>query len=316
MKPMLRWVGWLLAIVIAAYFVVFATRTFRIADLAPLATPRVIASILAAAFLYALIIPLSALAWGALLRSQGEPLPRGLLASILAVTQLAKYVPGGVAQPLGRAAMSIRNGMSARAFATSVVQETVLAVGASVTTGVSLLLLSPAGMMQIPETYRGMVLVGVLATIGSVILFACGARLMPACIRRSRWIATLARVTGPAPGTRTTALVFLTYCLNYLTIGVGVWVVGQALALGASGGYLLLTGSFALSWLLGFVVPGAPAGLGVREGIMTILLSGSLDQHRILSLVIAIRLATLAGDGLCFVAGLWAVRSMKRELTR
>lgn len=316
MKKLLRLLGWLLAIVIVTYFVAFTIRTLHFGDLTSLVAPKVVVSILVAACLYALVIPLSALAWGALLRRQGEVFPGSLLASIMAVTQLAKYVPGGVAQPLGRAAMSFRHGMSTRGFTASVIQETLLAMGASVVVGVAFLLVSPPGISRIPAAYRSIVMAGLLASIGALILFARGSQLLPAGLRNAHRFAPLARTLGPAPGARTTLLVFLTYCVNYLLIGFGVWVVGQMLSLGTGGGYCLLTGAFALSWLLGFVVPGAPAGLGVREGVMTILLSGSLEQHRILPFVLALRLMTLVGDGLCFAVGLWAIRRMNWDVAR
>jgi hypothetical protein len=32
--------------------------------------------------------------------------------------------------------------------------------------------------------------------------------------------------------------------------------------------FLFLTGLFAVAWISGFIVPGAPAGLGIREAIL------------------------------------------------
>jgi hypothetical protein len=57
-----------------------------------------------------------------------------------------------------------------------------------------------------------------------------------------------------------------------------------------------MTGAFAGSWILGFVAPGAPAGLGIREAILSAWLSGSLPPAQIVLLVIALRIATTLGD--------------------
>jgi uncharacterized membrane protein YbhN (UPF0104 family) len=312
MKTALRCLGWIIAAAIAGYFVWFVAQTFHMQDIAALTAPWTIAAILLAACLSALIIPISGKAWTILLRSQGETWRPARLITIMAVTQLAKYIPGNVAQHIGRAAMSLRHGMKLRAFTASVIQEMVLAVAASITVGVCLMMLSPLGIAQIPIAYRTIVLIALFAAIGTVLVLARGSSLLPARVRRHRWFSQALRVTGPSPGVKTTAFVFSAYCLNYLLIGVGLWFIGQALGLASSGAYALLTGTFCLAWLLGFAMPGAPAGLGVREGVMALLLSGAVPDHQILALVLAIRLATLAGDALCFGFGLLALRHMNR----
>lgn len=313
MRLALRWLGWPVAVAVVGYFIWFAFRTFRLQDLSSLATPKAIVAILVAACLYALIIPISGAAWMILLRRQGEAWSPARLASILAVTQLAKYIPGGIAQPVGRAAMSVRHGMALRAFTVTVIQESVLAIAASIVVGVSLLSLSPLGIAQLPAGYRNIVFLGAAAAGATVLLFASGATWLPRWVKSRRWLSTAFLAIGPAPGISTTLVVSFAYCLNYLAIGLGVWAIGQALGLGVSGNYGLLTGAFSLAWLLGFVVPGAPAGLGVREGTMTLLLAHAVPQYQILVLVVAVRIATFAGDGICFAVGYWGARHMDRE---
>lgn len=312
MKLALRIFGWLIAVTIAAYFVWFAFRTFSIQDLKYLTTLPVIAAIIFGACLYALIMPITGAAWAMLLRCQGEAWSTTELTAILAVTQLAKYVPGGVMQPIGRAALSLRNGMKLRSFTASVVQETVLTVSASVTVGACLLLLSRFGFQQIPAAYRNLVLAWAFAGLASVVLLASSSRLLASKASNLHWMSRMMRAIGPLPNARATLLSFFSYCLNYLLIGMGIWVIGQSLGLGESGTYALLTAAFALAWLLGFVVPGAPAGLGVREGVLTLLLASVVEQSHILALVIAIRLMSVIGDGLCFGAGLWGLRRMSQ----
>ena len=65
----------------------------------------------------------------------------------------------------------------------------------------------------------------------------------------------------------------------------------------------LVTAAFALSWLVGFLAPGAPAGLGVREGIMVVLLSGAADNAQLLVFVLLARLVTMLGDACNFLIG-------------
>jgi uncharacterized membrane protein YbhN (UPF0104 family) len=59
---------------------------------------------------------------------------------------------------------------------------------------------------------------------------------------------------------------------------------------------IFLTGAFASSWILGFVAPGAPAGLGIREAILSAWLSGALPAEQVVLLVVVLRIATTLGD--------------------
>jgi hypothetical protein len=56
-------------------------------------------------------------------------------------------------------------------------------------------------------------------------------------------------------------------------------------------------------WIAGFVTPGAPGGLGIREAAM-VMLDGSSAPARMLVVTAAMfRLVTFAGDLLCFALG-------------
>lgn len=77
---------------------------------------------------------------------------------------------------------------------------------------------------------------------------------------------------------------------------------------------MLFTSSFALAWVLGFLAPGAPAGLGVREGALAFLLAGSVDDQRVLTLILAMRIVTVMGDGLCWLVGLIGLHRASRRV--
>jgi hypothetical protein len=110
---------------------------------------------------------------------------------------------------------------------------------------------------------------------------------------QSAWATLSARAIFPA---------FAIYCCNYVLIGAGLWVLARGLAMPDTMSLAALTSAFALSWVLGFLAPGTPAGLGVREGILVLLLAESGTPDEVLLFVIIARLATMLGDGLCFLA--------------
>lgn len=108
----------------------------------------------------------------------------------------------------------------------------------------------------------------------------------------------------------------LAYAVNFILLGSALAAMTFTLADPPLTTLPLAIGAFALSWVGGYLVPGAPAGLGVREGILVALLSPSVD--RALPIVLGFRLATTLGDLLSFGLGSGAAlhgrdRSVRKE---
>lgn len=298
-----RILGTLAALGLAAYFLWFAARAMDARALESLRSPQVLAAVATAAVLYALIIPISAWAWARLLVRQGETWPVARLAGLMGLMQLAKYIPGNVAQHASRAALAMQAGMGGRPLAVTVVQETVLATAASLMVGLPALALSAPGLTQLPEGAGTPMLVA--GAILAVAVVALGSATVPPSrlsSHRSRWMRSLG-AAGGLPGPATTLPAIAAYMVNYVVIGLGLWLVARAAGLPVEVDLALVTAAFSLAWLLGFLAPGAPAGLGVREGIMLILLAGSAPDPELLLFVMLARAVTLLGDGLCFVGG-------------
>jgi uncharacterized membrane protein YbhN (UPF0104 family) len=53
---------------------------------------------------------------------------------------------------------------------------------------------------------------------------------------------------------------------------------------------------FALSWVIGFVVPGAPGGVGIREATFVLLFRQSMPESVALQVIVLFRLVTIAAD--------------------
>jgi hypothetical protein len=309
MKLGLRLFGWLVAVAIAGYFVWFLTETFRTQDLSALTSAPVFGATLLTALLYCLIIPISGAAWSLLLSRQGESWSPARLAAIMGVTQMGKYIPGNIAQIAGRASLSLREGMKLRTFTLSVVHETILTAAASAIVGLGLYLLSPTSLMHLPGADLWIVMGAAGAAACAVIVLAFGRSLLPVRIRAHDRIAPLLNAIGPSPRPAAIAAAFAAYGANYLLIGIGIWCIGLALGITTPRSYALVTGAFALAWVLGYITPGAPAGVGVREGMLALLLQHAVPAHQLLTLIVSARLATMMGDGICFCVGLWGMRA-------
>lgn len=62
------------------------------------------------------------------------------------------------------------------------------------------------------------------------------------------------------------------------------------------GQVLFMTAAYSIAWVLGFLVPGAPGGIGVREMVLTVLLSPSVGRDAVVAVSILHRLITVIGD--------------------
>jgi dolichol-phosphate mannosyltransferase len=108
---------------------------------------------------------------------------------------------------------------------------------------------------------------------------------------RARGIET----AGPLRG-RTLALMVALDAAGWVATGVGAWALARALGATAGLDAFRLLGAFALSWLLGVLVPLAPGGLGLREGSLILSLGAAIGAGPATALALALRLVSFAGE--------------------
>lgn len=299
MKWLWRIAGGLLAVGLAGYFLWFCQQNLDLSLLVDvLSQPRMALALTGATVCYMSIYPLAGWAWHHLLRRQGENHRTGKLILWLGITQLAKYIPGNIAQHAGRTFMALRNGMKPRTLLTTCLQEMLLALAASIVIGALALTLSTAHVQE-PSLRLALQLM-IVGSIAVCVLFCIelpekAINGLPAVVQHGL------RLIGGLPGYRTTLRCLSAYACNYLLVGLGIWLIALALGLGQQINYPLATAAFALSWALGFLAPGAPAGLGAREGIMLLVLQGHADAESILLLTLLSRAVSMAGDFLTFL---------------
>lgn len=298
-KRLMRWLGVLLALAAGLYFIRYAERALAGKDLSGLMDGKVMFAVGLLTALYVLLIPTTALAWTWLLHAMHQPIRYRRMLPIMATTQFGKYLPGNVAQHIGRIALARTAGVSLPAALFSVAYEMLLMLVACAHISTLTLLWAPPTTLSHWEITEYRLPLLIVVTLGAIV----GLLLAP---RMASW---LARYRASRRGDQdyvpprlhlnaSTALAcYIVYALNFCLIGGGLWVLAHALVgAGTTPSVVFLTGAFAGSWILGFIAPGAPAGLGIREAILSAWLSGSLPPAQIVLLVIALRIATTVGD--------------------
>lgn len=315
MKRFHRMLGLAIGIIATIAFVWYAAHALRGQDLTRYTSTRSLLAIAIAALFYASIIPISAWAWRRLLHGLNAERPWRELIEIMAITQMAKYVPGNVGVHLGRAGMAIAKGIPSRPLVISILLETVLAVAAALAVGLAGVALSrPSSPILIEELrsplwLAGSVIIAIL--VAAILLRFLASPLLNRFAPRHAWL-----LSGEmAPKAANAIQAFSAYAVNYVFIGIGISLMGYVMLPDTAHDPALLCASFAFAWVAGFFAPGAPAGLGVREGLMLIILGTSYAKADALVIVIALRLATMLGDTLSFLAGYALLLDSRKRAT-
>ena len=100
--------------------------------------------------------------------------------------------------------------------------------------------------------------------------------------------------------------------MNFLLAGAALDLLARGVFGEATSQFALLSGIFAIAWVAGFITPGAPGGLGVREAILVTVLTPLYGGGTAVALTIVLRICTFAADGLGFLAGLAARKRLEQ----
>jgi hypothetical protein len=250
-------------------------------------TPRFVAVVAAAGCLYAGLAVLIGLAWHVLLAStRAAKLPWRESLIIFGRSQILKYLPSNLLHYVGRHAAAYSAGVPHGTLVWSSMAEAVfVTVTAAGVTAVFAhpVLTQSLDRLQSPSWVRTVLLGLVLLafTVATVYLF-----------RRNR--------DAPAKSYTSLAIGAAIACALYVVffIGNGALLAGLAASLAGSDlpSSLVLAGVVSLAWFMGFLVPGAPAGLGVRELILTMGLELTGFRSEAAAIALSYRLVTLLGD--------------------
>lgn len=240
------------------------------------------------------------LSWRAVMKSVGLNATLREALGVFLVSQAGKYVPGAVWPVVAQAEFSREHGVTrARATVGSLVAMAVGVVMGGVVGAVALAVFSPGSVLK----YWWVL----------VIALALAVMLIPAVLTRLLTLALkLLRREGEPPRISPRALAETAgwSALTWSALGAQAWVLIAALG-GSDATYGLATGAFALSWLVGFVVVFAPAGLGPREVALVWLLSAVVTQPQALALALLSRFAMTLADAIGLGLGALARRSRR-----
>ena len=215
------------------------------------------AAVLLAAFV------LQAWLWSRILAAFGEPgVPLHVAASLVMVANLGRYIPGKIFHLAGLAVLARRAGLSGvRAGAAAVAAQVVNLLAAAVL-GAWVAYESQAGPSGAALAAGLIVLLG----LAGFLCFGGAGALLGWALRRSGH-----EVDLPTPGAATLLVWLAGYLLSWLVYGLAFYCLG--LGLGLEVPLPAAATAFAGAYLVGYLFLFAPAGIGVREGVLAALLT-------------------------------------------
>lgn len=265
-----------------------------------------IAAMLLSTLVMLAVIALGGLMWSLLLRDQGAATPLATAMEIVAIAQVAKYLPGNVGHLVGQVALAAAASIPVGVAVSTLLISTVWLLAVGVGVG-ALAVLQFADLVGV-TAWDGP---GSLELLGLGVLLAASPWIGIVVVNRflprvSSWLGNgrLLRI----PSWSTGLLLGLGFLVCFLLFGCMLLVQARWIFGIDDGSIAVFTLLFTAAWVAGYVVPGAPGGLGVREAVMLMLFTPVVGAGAAVGLGLTMRLVTVAGDGLAFVIGTAARR--------
>jgi uncharacterized membrane protein YbhN (UPF0104 family) len=240
------------------------------------------------------------LAWRHTLKAYGVDLPRATAVRVWCLSQASRFIPGNVALVASRVLLSSREGVAKSLAATSLALEG----GMIIVWGGFFAAWLPSSV--VPGPLRLLMAAGALLVLAALpVVLRLAGRLLPRFpalapeALRPRHLYEAVGLYGLNNFVRASGFVFVAAALHTIDLR-DVWLVIAAVNLGALVGMIGIT----------------PAGLGVREGVITALLTHRFTEGNALAFSAAFRAWDFAFELVWLgLALLWERRSRQRAAT-
>lgn len=240
------------------------------------------------------------LGWTRLLGGLKHKLPYWDVFLIYRKSELSRYVPGGVWQFAARVYLVRRFGVSAAACLAATLLDLTLAALAA--------LVPAAWLVRTASDSLSGWQIGVLLTFPVMALGVVHPRVFNA------WAGRLANLLKqPIPRlevrTRQMAALWAMYVCAWLLLAAAMACFARGLLPSvADERFLHVAASYALAWVTALLTMVAPAGVGVREGILGLLLANTMTVGTAMALAVAMRLWAVTTELAWLATGLLVAR--------
>jgi len=211
-------------------------------------------------------------------------------------SNLYKYLPGNVFHYIGRNQIALDNEISHGGPVAATIAEMLLLTIAALIAAITF-----AGQHAIKWSLDNYTAHQVILFVVLIIMvLVVGVILFGVISKRKMAVGKI----EPANSIRFTAAIkfLVMYIIYFILNGVMFIILIHSLGGELSNSLILpVIGMYTLSWMIGFITPGAPAGLGIREAIMSALLFGVVEAEVVIGAVVVYRIITILGDVVAYI---------------
>jgi len=306
-KKAASWVGAVLMAAALFFILRQIMSMWQDIDLSILANPWVLAALLGLALMEGVAILLASVNYRILIRNvSGITVERPLATVVYMVSNLYKYIPSGVMFVLGRNRMALETqGLGhGKVLLATVLEGVFVAAAAMILSGVLIFDYVIYYFYQLDIWPMAGLTLGAAALIVIPVLYLLRKRLG----MYFKNLKAETEVLRPAVLLKRLAFGGVPMSISAISFTITLTLLGQPMTFGLG---LTVIGLFILSWLAGFLAPGVPSGIGVREAVLLMFLAGTLNEGVLLSAVIIHRVLAVVGDVMGYGAA-WGYARVKK----
>ena len=228
-------------------------------------------------------------------------------------SNIAKYLPGNVIQYIGRNILGKKLEIGQKSIVMATVAELISLVCGNIIFALVMSLQNTKSVVgRLWTEYNLRKSVSVITILGIVIGVICICYLFKSGYVR--------KMKDNITGDKIKKVVRL-FCIVFILYNI-VFVVSALILFGifyifkADIGFANVASANALSWLAGYIVPGAPGGIGIREVVLVWLLEAECLPELVMLSAVLLRVCVILGDFLSFLGAIFMDGLKRRKEVR
>lgn len=227
-------------------------------------------------------------------------------------SNIAKYLPGNVIQYVGRNVLGKKLEIGQKSIVMATVAELISLVCGNIFFALVMSLQNTKSVVgRLWAEYNLRKSVRVITILGIVIVVICICYLLKSgFIRKTRDNITGDKIKKVV---RLFCIVFILYSIVFVVSALILLRIFYIL--NANIGFANVASANALSWLAGYIVPGAPGGIGIREVVLVWLLEAECLPEIVILAAVLLRVCVILGDFLSFLGAVFMDAIKRRKET-
>ncbi|MCI1268622.1 MAG: lysylphosphatidylglycerol synthase domain-containing protein [Ruminococcus sp.] len=270
------------------------------ADFSNLCSSGAVTAMIISFVLQTLIVIMGSFPWLVFTQSlSGVKIPFSKAMPVYTKSNIYKYLPGNVFQYIGRNKLATDMNISHVDVACATILDIIFCVFS--TAIISVLLLGKTVSLLIEKYGQNLVVIACIVTLLFVLIFfvLCAKFREKMNNYFNRYKKAFER------GKRRKFIQGILYYFLQNSLSAVMYFVSMKLIIGdaeSTSELISLTGAFMFAWIIGFVTPGAPGGIGIRESVM-LFVCGNKFSDKIMLFVLALRISSVLADIAAFLIG-------------